>query len=70
MAYISASTSIYRYIEFFQDDSDGMHPIISLESNVTIERTVAVPVDEISIAPSIREVRHLLGISNLIQMTM
>ena len=45
----------------FQDDSNGMRPIILLESDVAIERTVAVPVDKICIAPSIREVRDLLG---------
>ena len=56
----------------FQENSNGMRPIsiIPLESDVVIERTVAVSVVEISIAPSIREVRYLLGVSNLIQMTM
>ena len=33
----------------------------SYSNNVPIETTVAVPVDKISIAPSIREVRDLLG---------
>ena len=37
-----------------------MRPIIPLESDDAIERTVSVPFDEISIAPSIREVRDLL----------
>ena len=50
-----------------------MRPIIPLANDVAVERTVAVPVDEISIAPSIREVRDLLGYlesnTNLIQMT-
>ena len=38
-----------------------MRPIIPLANDVAVETTVAVPVDEISIAPSIREVRDLLG---------
>ena len=37
-----------------------MRPIIPLESDDTFERTVAVPVDVICIAPSNREVRNLL----------
>ena len=44
--------------------------ITPLESDVVIERTIAVSVLEISIVQSIREVRYLLGVSNLIQMTM
>lgn len=45
------------------DDSEGMRPIIPLESDVRIERTVSVPTldDQISLAPSTREVRELLG---------
>ena len=54
----------------FQENSNGMRPIsiIPLESDVVIERTSSVV--EISIAQSIREVRDLLGVSDLIQMTM
>ena len=37
-----------------------MRPIIPLESDDAIERTVPVPLDEISIAQGIREVRDLL----------
>ena len=56
----------------FQNNSNGMRPIsiTPLESDVVIERTIAVSVLEISIVQSIREVRYLLGVSNLIQMTM
>ena len=45
------------------DDSFGMRPIIPLESEVQIERTVSVPEmdDIISLAPSVREVSELLG---------
>ncbi|XP_062621452.1 uncharacterized protein LOC134283032 [Saccostrea cucullata] len=45
------------------DDSSGMHPIIPLESEVQIEGTLSVPEmdDMISLAPSVREVRELLG---------
>ena len=38
-----------------------MNPIIPLANNVAIETKVAVPVDKILIAPSIREVRDFLG---------
>ena len=38
-----------------------MRPIIPLANNVAIETTVYVPVDNISFASSIREVRDLLG---------
>ena len=37
-----------------------MRPIIPLECDDAIERTVAVLFEEISIAPSIRDVRDLL----------
>ena len=45
------------------NDSFGMRPIIPLESEVQIERTVSVPeMDDImSLAPSVREVSELLG---------
>ena len=66
-----SATRISEDTRTFQDDSNGMCPTSSLESDVAIERTVAVPIDEISIALKAFEKYEIcLGMSNLIQMTM